>query len=426
MRIAIIGGGIGGLTAALALRQFGFEPVVFEQAPELLEAGAAILMWPNAMRVLHRLGLAETIRQHGGILEHARWMNRDGKLLNHFQLPKTEMPAVALHRSELQRALLQALPQNSIHLGHVFESYEQLSDRIVAHFSSGSSFESDVLIAADGLHSRARAQLLNDGPPADRGYIAWRGVVPYTPSSVTPATAIEIYGHGQRFGIGPLGFGKVGWWASANKTSCRLPVRQENGETSRSETDASASWDSSRRTSITSEDGMTTREELLRLFDGWCEPVPELIKATPLTSLVRNTVYDRRSVRRWGVGAMTLLGDAIHPTTPNLGQGGCLAIEDAAVMARCLEKYASDAGPAERGKELPLSSVSVALGRFEKLRFARTAAIARYSRAYGVVGQWQNRWAVQVRGLILSTVPKGLAQRLFRAVFDYDACAVSI
>src|SRR5438270_13199152 len=100
-----------------------------------------------------------------------------------------------------------------------------------------------------------------------------------------------------------------------------------------------------RRTSITSEVGMTTREELLRLFDGWCEPVPELIKATPLTSLVRNTVYDRRSVRRWGVGAMTLLGDAIHPTTPNLGQGGCLAIEDAAVMARCLEKYASDAGP---------------------------------------------------------------------------------
>jgi len=123
---------------------------------------------------------------------------------------------------------------------------------------------------------------------------------------------------------------------------------------------------------------------------------------------------------------MTLLGDAIHPTTPNLGQGGCLAIEDAAVMARCLKKYASDAGPAERGKELPLSSVSVALRRFEKLRFARTAAIARYSRAYGVVGQWENRWAVQVRALLLSSVPKGLAQRLFRAVFDYDACAVSI
>src|SRR5216684_6783478 len=150
MRIAIIGGGIGGLTTAVALRQFGFEPEVFEQAPDLLEVGAAILMWPNAMRVLHRLGLDETIRQHGGILEQARWQNRDGKLLNHFRLPKTDIPAIALHRAELQHTLLQALPRESIHLGHAFETSEQLPDRIVAHFSNGSSFESDVLIAADG------------------------------------------------------------------------------------------------------------------------------------------------------------------------------------------------------------------------------------------------------------------------------------
>src|SRR5215471_9409183 len=122
MRIAIIGGGIGGLNTALALRKFGFEPQVFEQAPDLLEVGAAILMWPNAMRVLHRLGLAETIRQHGGILNQARWLTRDGKLLKDFRLPKTDVPAVALHRAELQRTLLQALPRDSIHLGHVFES----------------------------------------------------------------------------------------------------------------------------------------------------------------------------------------------------------------------------------------------------------------------------------------------------------------
>src|ERR1051325_6929563 len=192
MRIAIIGGGIGGLTAALALRQFGFEPEVFEQAPALLEVGAAILMWPNAMRVFHRLGLVAAVLQHGNVLEQARWLNHDAKELNHFWLPKTELPAIALHRAELQNVLLAGLPRASIHLDRVFKSFEQRVDGIVVHFDGGSSFDCDVLIAADGLHSRARAQLLNDGPATDRGYMAWRGVVPYTPKSITSATASEI------------------------------------------------------------------------------------------------------------------------------------------------------------------------------------------------------------------------------------------
>jgi 2-polyprenyl-6-methoxyphenol hydroxylase-like FAD-dependent oxidoreductase len=338
-------------------------------------------------------------------------------------LPKTDIPAIALHRAELQHTLLQALPRESIHLGHAFEASEQLPDRIIAHFSNGSSFESDVLIAADGLHSRARAQLLSDGPPTDRGYTAWRGVVPYTPACLTPATAIEIYGHGQRFGIGPLGSGKVGWWASVNKASCPLPVRKENGEIDRIDAATSASRDSSQPASITSADGTTTRGELLRLFDGWCEPVLELIRATPVESLIRNAVFDRRPVRGWSVGAMTLLGDAIHPTTPNLGQGGCLAIEDAAVLARCLHKYGSSARSDDAGTR---SAISVALRKFESLRFARTTAIARYSRAYGVVGQWENRWAVQLRELVLSFAPKRLVERFLRGIFNYDAYAVSI
>jgi 2-polyprenyl-6-methoxyphenol hydroxylase-like FAD-dependent oxidoreductase len=121
---------------------------------------------------------------------------------------------------------------------------------------------------------------------------------------------------------------------------------------------------------------------------------------------------------------MTLLGDAIHPATPNLGQGGCLAIEDAAVLARCLKKYVSEARSSERGNAP--SPVSAALRRFERLRFARTAAIARYSRIYGLVGQWENRWAVQLRSMMLSSFPTGLTKRLFDRVFNYDAYAVSI
>jgi 2-polyprenyl-6-methoxyphenol hydroxylase-like FAD-dependent oxidoreductase len=381
MRIAIIGGGIGGLTAALALRQFGFEPQVFEQAPELRDVGAAIIMWPNAMRVLHRLGLAETIRLHGGLVEQTEWLRQDGRKINRVPLPKSDAPAIVLHRADLQHTLLSALPQGSIHLGRVFESFEQLPEKIVAHFHNGSPFECDVLIGADGLHSHVRAQLLDDGPPIDRGYSSWRGVAPHTPAWLTPATAYEIYGPGQRFGIGPLGRGRVGWWATANT-----------------------------RRDKSNESGQVDRPHLLDLFAGWCEPVPELIQATPLSSLVRNEIFDRLPSRKWGEGSMTLLGDAIHPTTPNLGQGGCLAIEDAAVLARCLHKYGG----------------SAALRKFEQLRFARTTAIALYSRAYGAAGQWENRLAVKLRGLVLSTLPRWLAKRLFDGIFSYDAYTVSI
>jgi 2-polyprenyl-6-methoxyphenol hydroxylase-like FAD-dependent oxidoreductase len=397
MRIAIIGGGIGGLTAALALRQFGFEPRVFEQAPELLEVGAAILMWPNAMRVLDRLGVADAVRKHGGVLETGVSLNPDGKRLYEIRLPITDLPAVALHRADLQQILVEALPRESISLGRVFAGWESQGEKVVARFTDGSAIETEVLIGADGLHSRAREQLLHDGAPSARGYIAWRGVAPQMPKSLNPSTAFEVLGRGQRFGIGPLGFGKVGWWASINQAR----------------RDADAAW-------VTSDDPAVTCEHLLRLFGAWCEPIAELIQTTPLSSIVRNPIFDRAPARQWGEGSMTLLGDAIHPITPNLGQGGCLAIEDAAVLARCLDKYVHQAN---RGQG---NGVAPALRRFAALRSARTAAMARISRNYGVVAQWENRWAVSIRQMMLSVAPRVVVRPLLKWMFRYDAYAVEI
>ena len=399
MRIAIIGGGIGGLTAAIALRQFGFDPQIFEQAPRLLGLGAAILVWPNAMRVLHRFGLADTICDQGGRLEKSSWLRCDGKELNSFLFPRTDLPAVAVHRAQLQQTLVAALPPESIHLDHGFTGYEQLPDRVLAHFQNATSFESDVLIAADGLHSRAREQLLNDGLPSNHHYAAWRGVVPHTIASVELATATEIYGRGQRFGIGPLGAGKVGWWASANKTLLK-DQDQEAGNI---------------------EDHESGREELLRLFGDWCRPVPDLIRATPSNALLRNAVTDRLPAEQWGTRAITQLGDAIHPMTPNLGQGGCLAIEDAAVLARCLEKYGRNGETSE-----PQVATSLALRRYESARRRRTARLARFSRAYGVIGQWESPRAVLLRDIGLSLVPNCVTARFLRAIFEYDAYAVRI
>ena len=207
MRIAIIGGGIGGLTDALALRRAGFEPEVFEQAPALLEVGAAIAVWPNAMRVLARLGVAGAVIERAGQLEEARWLNRDGKLFNRIALPVRDAPAVALHRADLQGALLRALPPGSVHLGRRFGGFEQGPDGVRALFADGAPVSCEALICADGLHSRAREQLLGDGPPVYRGYATWRGVAAVEHAALAPHAATEVYGRGSRSGSGRSAWG---------------------------------------------------------------------------------------------------------------------------------------------------------------------------------------------------------------------------
>ena len=366
VQIAIIGGGIGGLTTALALQQNGLQFDVFEQAPALHDVGAAIAIWPNAMRVLQRLNIAEKILEKAGVMEEIRWVDQNGWLINRVSISDVGVPAVALHRADLQNTLLHELPASSIHLGHELIDQKQRGDKVIATFANGRSIEADFLIGADGIHSRVREQFINDGEPVDRGYTLWRGISTTIPSAIPPATAIELQGRGKRFGIGPVGLGRVGWWAAAN--------------------------------------GVVT-DDLSRLFEGWYSPVLELIESTPPASIIRNNALDRPANKNWGLGRMTLLGDAIHPTTPNLGQGGCLAIEDAFVLARCFVKY----GASEE-----------ALRNYERSRYKRTAALATYSRYYGSIGQWENIFARALRRTAITLAPEPLALRLMKIVFDYD------
>ncbi|MEN3326790.1 MAG: hypothetical protein V7638_1597 [Acidobacteriota bacterium] len=372
VQIAIIGGGIGGLTAAFALQQSGFQAEVFEQAPELLEVGAAIAIWSNATRVLQRLQLAEKILEYAGVVEELRWMDQNGFLLNRVSIADAKSPALALHRSDLQRTLQQAIPQSTIHLGHSLVAHRQEGDKMVATFANGNSVESDFLIGADGVHSRVRAQFINDGEPLNRGYTIWRGTSPFAPSVIPPATGIELYGRGKRFGIGPVGLGRTGWWAAANPDYT---------------------------------------DQLTDLFAGWYAPVMELIEATPPSTILKTIATDRDPNKRWGTGRMTLLGDAIHPTTPNLGQGGCQAMEDALVLARCFEKH---------------GATETALRNYEHLRHLRTAILTRISRYYGRVGHLENIWARALRRMSLSLAPEPLTQRLMKIVFDYDATKIRV
>ena len=376
MRIAIVGGGIGGLTTALALKEFGFEAEVYEQAPVLLDVGAAIAVWPNALRVLERLGLANAIQPHSGVMNEIRWLDPRGNLMNRVSIPRS----VALHRADLQSTLLHALPANWIKLNHSLVSYDQRNDRVVLTFANEATTEVDLLIGADGIHSDVRSQLLGDGAPSYRGYTVWRGIAAVAPDSIPANTAIEIHGRGQRFGIGPVGNGRVGWWATANAAKEQHSARD-------------------------------MQSQLLRLFKGWHKPAVHLIEATPSDHILTTPAFDREANSTWGNKRITLLGDAIHPTTPNLGQGGCLAMEDSIVLARCFEKY---------------GATEEALRKYEGCRHNRTAALTRYSRIYGIVGQWENLLAQAFKKCFVSLAPEAVLQRLVQTVFDYDATTVTV
>lgn len=377
VRIAIVGGGIGGLTAALALREFGFESEVYEQAPELLDLGAAIAVWPNALRVLERLKLAETIRTQAGAMNEIQWLDSRGHLLNRLSVSD----AIALHRADLQATLLHALPPSTIHLNHSLAGFEQQHDKVRATFTNGNSIAAEFLIGADGIHSDVRALLLGNDQPIYRGYTVWRGISIVTPDSIPPATAIEIHGRGRRFGIGPVGIARIGWWASSNSPNA------------------------------TTQHPENARAELLELFKDWYPPPAQLVAETPPHRILTTAAFDREPSRTWGHKRVTLLGDAIHPTTPNLGQGGCLAMEDAMVLARCFEKY----GVTEE-----------ALRKYEGCRYERTAAITKYSRYYGSVGQSENPIIRLVKKSLFALAPEPVMHRLVQTVFDYDATTVTV
>ena len=375
VRIAIVGGGIGGLTTALTLKEFGFESEVYEQAPALLDVGAAIAIWPNAMRVLERIKLGDVIREHSGAIAEINWLDQRGLLLNRVRIQNSR----ALHRADLQSLLLQALPPDKIKLDHSIVSYRQASDKVVATFANGNTVAADLLIGADGIHSDVRLNFLGNDPPVYRGYIVWRGISIDVPKSVPSNTAIELHGGGRRFGIGPVGDGRIGWWAAANAP---LPDHFPDAKT-----------------------------ELLRMFENWYRPAVELIESTNPHVILTTPAFDREPNKTWGDKQVTLLGDAIHPTTPNFGQGGCLAMEDALVLARCFAKYGAN---------------EQALRKYEGCRYERTAAITKYSRLYGTIGQSENPFIRTSKRIFLPLAPEPVLQRLMQIVFDYDPTTVTV
>jgi salicylate hydroxylase len=346
-RIAIIGGGIGGLAAAAFLRRSGLSSTVYEQAPQLSEVGAGLVVAPNAARQLRKLGVLDDFRKRAVCLavgwEFRRW--QDGTVLSAENLAASceqlygEQTYTA-HRADLLAAVKSRVSAEDIVLGHRAVGIDDHGDRLTIGFANGATVEADLVIGADGVHSVVRSSLFGPSPASPSGICAFRALVPADQApdfARRPAQTLWI-GPGHHLVHYPVSGGEyVNLVAFA-------PARDYTIE----------SWTAT-----------ATVEEFLAEFDGWDPRLIDLIHASGTPG--RWALLDRAPLARWGTGGATLLGDAAHPMFPFFGQGAAQAIEDAAVLARCLADGLDD--------------FRSALQRYEGLRIPRTTRIQTSSHA---------------------------------------------
>jgi 2-polyprenyl-6-methoxyphenol hydroxylase-like FAD-dependent oxidoreductase len=373
--IGIIGGGIGGVAAAVALHRAGIDATVYERANELREVGAGLMLWPNATRVLQELGLLNRIAALSGPNQHFLVRSSAGRILMDIGLGHFEVPALCTRRSDLLEALISALPAERVRLGHDFAHFDRQESNVRVHFSNGVSVEHDFLIGADGVRSRVRSQLLGVHQPIYRGYTIWRGLARLR-GSVPRGSNSETWGRGKRFGILNTGGDRFTWYATANTDPDHADSREGR------------------------------QRELLQMFAGWHEPVESLIAATEEGAILKNGAYDLAPLKRWGRGRVMLLGDAAHPCTPNLGLGGCMALEDALVLAK---SFCKEATP------------ELALRRYESLRRERTRHVQQRSLLMGHIGQWENLLIAAGRQVVTGMLPAKIFERNLRRVYSYAA-----
>ncbi|ETA70988.1 FAD-dependent monooxygenase [Actinospica robiniae] len=346
----VVGAGISGLTAAVALRRRGWRVDVYERAPVLEPVGAGIALAPNAVKALDSLGMREWIDQAAVIQGSGGVRRPDGRWLVRTDLGAVAKafgrPLVVVPRPELIDALRSQLPQAAIHLDTSVEEVLPGDETRLARVRTKQGEKSaDLVVAADGIRSPIREALFPEHPgPVYAGFTAWRMIV--EAGSHTKVEPSETWGRGAVFGIVPLPGGRLYCYATAN-----LPEGTKFAD---------------------------EHAALLERFADWHSPIPDLIRRTPREALLRNDIYWLdKPLSAYHSGRVAFVGDAAHAMTPNLGQGGCQAIEDAVVLAHELE--AEDGGGG--------LDVAMALNAYTVARRARTVSIARQSARAGRMQQ---------------------------------------
>lgn len=374
-RIAIIGAGIAGLTCAIMLNQRGFKVSVFESAEEVRGIGAGIGLASNAIKAFEYLGLDQdvvAISNHLMDFEIADWKGNSLLMTDTERIRKSyNAENFAVHRADLHRFLLSKIPAEQIHTNKELIDLKNDEHKIEIRFEDGSSETFDFLIAADGVNSKVRQLLIPKSAPRYAGYWCWRGVVESKNQNLQKS--VETWGEKGRFGVTPLTNDRIYWYACINSNL---------------------------------QDGISdlSLKELQKRFGNYHKIIPELLKISKEEELISNPIMDLKPISKYYFDRVLLIGDAGHATTPNMGQGACMAIEDVAVLQ----------------DELLKNDIKTACQNFEKRRLKRTHYITKTSRNAGMVAQSENRIFNFIRNQTLKFLPDSISQYPLKRLLEED------
>jgi 2-polyprenyl-6-methoxyphenol hydroxylase-like FAD-dependent oxidoreductase len=364
-KISIVGGGIAGLATALALKRIGLSVSIYEKKAAFLKNGAGIVLGGNALRALEYLGVLPQIMQRGISSNQYSIYDNYGKPITTISYEQTTYPLYTfIHRADLIDILINSLTKEDIYYQKNLIFFTTNHKKTQLYFEDGTLIKTDYLLACDGIHSSIRNQLFPNKQLRYAGYTCWRGIIENNTLQLPDAYS-ETWGPKGRFGIIPLADNHLYWYALKNGVA--NDSRHQSWKT----------------------------EDLQENFRHYHSPIPSIIKNTDNDHVTRHDIYDLDSLYQYVYDRILLMGDAAHATTPNLGQGDCLSIEDAVCLAQMIQND---------------KNIDLAMNRFNKIRLARTKKVIHESWKFGKIAQIDNPIICTVRNKVMKWAPASFHQ----------------